>query len=335
MNIGTIGAGAWGLALSNVLLENGYKVSVFDKNPAKLESISKTHTVSPFDEYIFSNNLVVSYDLKTLVNQSDIILLAVPSKFISDVFSELLSYINKKIIIINVSKGLEPNTNSTILEYLENEAKINNKKDFIQFGSILGPGFALEVIKHNLTCVCAVSKDIEIAGLIQRLFSNSYFRVYTLTDTIGAQIGTSLKNAIAIASGIVIGLGYGENTKAALITRGLAEIKRFGLFFGAKESTFLGLTGLGDLVLTCNTNESRNFNAGYEIGCLNSAKSIMKKQNTITIEGINTIKIVHEIALANKLNMPIIDSLYEVLFNNAQPKEMVKILMERSLKDEN
>ena len=335
MNIGTIGAGAWGLALSNVLLENGYKVSVFDKNPAKLDSISKTHTVSPFDKYIFSNNLVVSYDLKTLVNQSDIILLAVPSKFISDVFSELLSYINKKIIIINVSKGLEPNTNSTILEYLENEAKINNKKDFIQFGSILGPGFALEVIKHNLTCVCAVSKDIEIAVLIQRLFSNSYFRVYTLTDTIGAQIGTSLKNAIAIASGIVIGLGYGENTKAALITRGLAEIKRFGLFFGAKESTFLGLTGLGDLVLTCNTNESRNFSAGYEIGCLNSAKSIMEKQNNITIEGINTIKIVHEIALANKLNMPIIDSLYEVLFNNAQPKEMVKILMERSLKDEN
>ena len=205
MNIGTIGAGAWGLALSNVLLENGYKVSVFDKNPAKLDSISKTHTVSPFDKYIFSNNLVVSYDLKTLVNQSDIILLAVPSKFISDVFSELLSYINKKIIIINVSKGLESNTNSTILEYLENEAKKNNKKDLIQFGSILGPGFALEVIKHNLTCVCAVSKDIEIAVLIQRLFSNSYFRVYTLTDTIGAQIGTSLKNAIAIASGIVIG----------------------------------------------------------------------------------------------------------------------------------
>lgn len=335
MNIGTIGAGAWGLALSNVLIENGYKVTVYDKNPAKLNSIFEKHTVSPFDKYIFSTNLVVSYDIESLVKTSDIIILAVPSKFISSVFNELINFIHKKTIIINVSKGLEPNTNSTIIEYLEEIIGKENKNDLISLGAILGPGFALEVIKHNLTCVCAVSKDIQVSNYIQKLFSNSYFRVYSLTDTIGAQIGTSLKNAIAIASGIVIGLGYGENTKAALITRGLAEIKRFGLFFGAKESTFLGLTGLGDLVLTCNTNESRNFSAGYEIGTLNSAKTIMEKQNTTTIEGINTIRIVHAIALKHNLNMPIIDSLYEVLFNNAQPKEMVKILMERSLKDEN
>jgi len=331
MKVAIFGAGEFGLALSDVLTYNNIKVSIYDKNIAKVNYINKFHTLTRFNGIKINSQILVSNDLKKVISDSDFIVLAVPSNHIKEVLNLILPYINKEVILINAAKGFDIESKSTLIELIE---KITSDNHYIKgVGSILGPGFAIEIIKKNLTCVCAVSNSIDTANKIQKIFSNDYFRVYTLTDTIGAQIGTSLKNAIAIASGIIIGLGYGENTKASLITRGLAEITRFGLFFGAKKETFLGLTGVGDLILTCNSIESRNFQAGYIIG-KHDDTSFFYKENKFTVEGINTIKVTYEISLLNNIDMPIIVGLYNCLFFNQKPSKIIKELMIRPLKEE-
>lgn len=332
MKIGVIGTGAWGAALTAVLSENlNEKIFIYDKNPSKLNYFLNNKTFEVFNWYKFSSNLVVEFNLKTIVENADILLIAVPTKFLYDLIYEIKGYINSDKLIINVAKGFEPKTEKPILEFIKDI--FFDLPYEIKLSSILGPGFAKEVINHNLTCVCSVSNELKIAKKVQKLFSNSYFRVYTLTDVIGAEIGTALKNIVAIGSGIVKGLGYGENTKAALITRGLAEIKRFGKFFGAKDSTFLGLTGLGDLVLTCNTDESRNFSAGYEIGIKNDGKAIVLDENR-TIEGVVATKTVYDIAIKNNIVMPITFAIYDVLYKGEKPSNLVSVLMERPLKNE-
>ena len=199
--------------------------------------------------------------------------------------------------------------------------------------SILGPGFAKEVCLHNLTCLNSVSTSLTFAKEIQNLFSNNYFRVYVSNDVIGAEYASSIKNAIAIASGLMKGLGYNENTKSALITRGLAEMTRFGLKMGANKDTFFGLTGVGDLVLTCNSNESRNFTFGYLIGQRKDAKKVIE-ENKITIEGLYTIKVIHDLANTYHIETPIINALYDILYEFKDIRLTVKNLMLRPLKME-
>ena len=331
MKIGVFGGGEFGLALSDILANNNQKVIIFDRNPLKVDYINKNHTIPRFENYQINHDIIVSNNLNEVVKDSDYIILATTSNSIKLILKEILPLINKDVIIINAAKGFDLDYKMTLIEVIENMT-INNK--YIKgIGSILGPGFAIEIIKKNLTCVCSVSKDLNVAKKIQELFSNNYFRVYSLTDTIGAQIGTSLKNAIAIASGAIMGLGYGENSKASLITRGLAEITRFGLYFKAEEKTFLGLTGLGDLVLTCNSNESRNFQAGYIIGTHDDVNYFFE-HNNLTVEGINTIKVVYEIATSHNIDMPIINGLYQSLFEKVKPSTIINMLMERPLKEE-
>jgi glycerol-3-phosphate dehydrogenase (NAD(P)+) len=199
--------------------------------------------------------------------------------------------------------------------------------------SLIGPSHAEEVVIRLLTVVNAVSDDEEAASLIQKTFSNNYFRVYRNTDVIGAEIGVAVKNVIALASGILSGLGYGDNARAALMTRGLAEISRYGLFFGAKAETFLGLTGVGDLIVTCTSVHSRNYQAGLIIGQFDTAK-IFWDTNEKTVEGVNAVKVVYEEALRNKIDMPITEQVYKVLYEGAKPSESINILMSRELKAE-
>ena len=199
--------------------------------------------------------------------------------------------------------------------------------------SLIGPGHAEEVILKLLTCITATSIDEEAGRFIQKLFATPYFRVYVQTDEIGAEYGVAIKNAIAIASGISQGIGMGDNAKAALATRGLVEMIRFGTKFGGKFETFMGLTGIGDLMVTCNSVHSRNYQAGYEIGKLNSAKEFLSN-NKKTVEGIRTAKIIYEIAKENNIEMPIIESVYAVLFEDKKPNEAVYQLMTRELKKE-
>ncbi len=331
MNIGIFGAGAWGLGLGSVLLNNGNKVLYFEKNPAKVHYFLKNRKVEGFEDFGVTDNVSMTDNLQDFFDFAYTIVIAVPCKALSEVVENINQYLNKEVLIINAAKGFEPSTNSFVLDFLKKEFKGN--KYVKQLGSILGPGFAIEVLKKKITCVCAVSKNIFVAKYIQKLFSNSYFRVYALTDVAGAQIGASLKNAIAIGSGIIKGLGYGENTKAALISRGIAEIKRFGKKFHAKPATFMGLTGMGDLVLTCNSDESRNFKAGYIIGKDDSAKNFLET-NTMTVEGISTINVAYQLAKKYKIYMPIIEALYQIIFEEKKPSIAIKECINRPLKKE-
>ena len=209
MRIFTLGSGAWGLALSNVLTENGNEVFVYTRHNENKNEINNSHTLSKYLPGVYLNKNILAVNDFAILNESDYVLLAVPSKSIKDAIDELNEHLNKKIRIINATKGLEPSTNKRIQEYIS----LNLKKEyFCDLASILGPGFASEVCKHNLTCLNSVSSSLEFAKEVQNLFSNNYFRVYVSNDVIGSEYGSSIKNAIAIASGLIKGLGFNENT---------------------------------------------------------------------------------------------------------------------------
>ena len=331
MKIGVIGSGAWGLALSTVLVDNGHKVKVYARNPLELNSINKNHTQNKaFEDIKLSEKIIAVSSIKETIFDAEAILFAVPSAYAYDVICEVNEILDHKVYVFNATKGLDLTHNSTMQKLIRDNL---NPQNVLGISSILGPGFAKEVILKNITAVCAASYDLNYAKFTQQVFSNSYFRVYAMSDVIGAEIGTSLKNAMAIGSGVLRGLGYGENSKSALVTRGLAEITRFGVAFGAKPETFLGLTGVGDLILTCNSKESRNFRAGYQIGQDDTAE-IFLKNNKMTVEGIGAIRAVYEIAKENKIDMPIIEALYDVVYLVAKPSDVVDKLMNRPLRRE-
>ena len=330
MNYGVIGAGAMGLALANVLLDNNKNVLVYGRNPAKVKYLNEKHQSEYLDNIKLNEKLKAIDSLEELLNFSDALIIAVPSKEVKNIIKEINLIIKHKVLIINAAKGLEHNSKIGMQELI----KLNFNKDyFLGVVSLLGPGFAKEIIRRNITLICAVSEDLKQAKLIQNDFSNDYFRVYVSDDVIGAEIGSAMKNAIAIASGILAGLGYGENSKAALITRGLVEIQRLGKILGGKSTTFLGLTGVGDLILTCNSLNSRNYSIGYEIGKTNDSLKALSS-NHLTIEGYDTVKVLKELANENEIELPIINGLYRVLYLNDKPSIVINELMSRPLKEE-
>ena len=330
MNYGVIGAGAMGLALANVLLDNNKNVLVYGRNLAKVKYLNEKHQSEYLDNIKLNEKLKVIDSLEELLNFSDALIIAVPSKEVKNIIKEINLIIKRKVLIINAAKGLEHNSKIGMQELI----KLNFNKDyFLGVVSLLGPGFAKEIIRRNITLICAVSEDLNQAKLIQNDFSNDYFRVYVSDDVIGAEIGSAMKNAIAIASGILAGLGYGENSKAALITRGLVEIQRLGKILGGKSTTFLGLTGVGDLILTCNSLNSRNYSIGYEIGKTNDSLKALSS-NHLTIEGYDTVKVLKELANENEIELPIINGLYRVLYLNDKPSIVINELMSRPLKEE-
>ena len=330
MNIFVYGSGAWGLALSDVLANNKHNVLVYTRNVDDFNELNNNHILNKYLGNIKINeNIKFTYNLND-IDDYEIILIAVPSKAISDVVIKLNSNLKKPHLFINATKGLEPTSDQRIQKYLS----LNLNPIYIKgLVSILGPGFAKEVVDKNITCVCSVSQDEKVAKFCQNLFSNNYFRVYELFDVIGAEYSSSIKNSIAIASGILSGLGYKENTKAALITRGLKEMVRFGLDAGAKEETFYGLTGVGDLLLTCSSDSSRNFMLGKTIGLTNNPKKVLS-ENKITVEGIYTTKVINDLAKKRGIEMPIISAIYSILFNFEDPTKVLKNIMLRPLKVE-
>jgi glycerol-3-phosphate dehydrogenase (NAD(P)+) len=331
MKIGILGAGAWGLALGNILAENGNEVVAHSRSLDVVYELNRYHTHRKvLGDCILNNNLLASIDLKEVTDKAEIILVAVPSKAVKEMIIELAHVLDHKVLIVNATKGLDLGTNMTMQKLIKANL---NKKLYTNIVSILGPSFANEVVRHHLTCVCSCCSNIDLAKRVQIIFSNDYFRVYVMSDVIGAEIYSSMKNAIAIASGISKGLGYGENSKSALITRGLVEMQLVGKAVGAKEKTFFGLTGLGDLILTANSSESRNFSAGFQIGRDDSAKEFLKN-NTITVEGIATVKVIHDFGAKNELDLPIINALFDVLYNGKVPSDVIHNLMIRDLKVE-
>ncbi|OUP61545.1 glycerol-3-phosphate dehydrogenase [Faecalitalea cylindroides] len=325
-----IGSGSWGTALAQVLADNKEKVIIYGIEKSEIDDINLNHENSKYFEGVELNPNLKATDDITVVKDADIVLLAVPTFAIEGICLQIDPYLKNNIIVVNVSKGFHPETSERMSEVIR---RCISKEHLSSVVSLIGPSHAEEVVIRLLTTIDAVSLKEEDAQVIQRTFSNNYLRIYTGDDEIGSELGVAIKNVMAIASGILSGLGYQDNTRAALITRGLQEMIRYGVFFGGKQQTFMGLTGIGDLIVTCTSIHSRNFEAGYQIGKENDVTNFLK-YNKKTVEGVRTAKIVHKVAKENNIDMPICEEVYQILFEGKEPKTCANDLMLRELKKE-
>ena len=325
-----IGSGSWGTALAQVLADNKEEVIIYGIEKSEIDDINLNHENSKYFEGVELNPNLKATDDITVVKDADIVLLAVPTFAIEGICLQIDPYLKNNIIVVNVSKGFHPETSERMSEVI---CRCISKEHLSSVVSLIGPSHAEEVVIRLLTTIDAVSLKEEDAQVIQRTFSNNYLRIYTGDDEIGSELGVAIKNVMAIASGILSGLGYQDNTRAALITRGLQEMIRYGVFFGGKQQTFMGLTGIGDLIVTCTSIHSRNFEAGYQIGKENDVTNFLK-YNKKTVEGVRTAKIVHKVAKENNIDMPICEEVYQILFEGKEPKTCANDLMLRELKKE-
>lgn len=325
-----IGSGSWGTGLAQALADKQEDVIIYGLDETEINDINEHHKNSKFFPDVDLNpQLRATTDIQ-VVKDADVVVLSVPSIAIESVCHQIAPIVEKKVIIINTSKGFHPKSNDRMSNVIRDAMPADKLSSVV---SLIGPSHAEEVVIRMLTTICAVSQNEEDAKKIQHLFSNDYLRVYRGNDEVGSEIGVAVKNAIALASGMLAGLGYGDNTRAALITRGLAEMIRFGTALGGRPETFMGLTGMGDLIVTCTSVHSRNFQAGFEIGKAGSAQ-IFWDTNTKTVEGVRTAKIVHEIASEKGIDMPIVNEIYRVLYEGKSPVQSAKDLMLRDLKPE-
>jgi glycerol-3-phosphate dehydrogenase (NAD(P)+) len=330
--ISMIGCGAWGTALAQVLADNGASVVMFGKDVQVVNDINQTHLTSKYfsSPIKIPKSIHATTELSRAVIQSDIIIISVPSHAVRSVLTEIAPLLTKKTLFINTAKGFDPHTNERLSETFR---KVIPKKFLAGVVSLIGPSHAEEVIHRKLTLVAAASRNVKLAEKVSQLFSNEYFRVYVQKDEIGSEIGAALKNVIAIASGVVTGLKLGDNARAALVTRGLTELMRLGKVLGGKLKTHTGLTGLGDLIVTCYSDHSRNYQAGIQIGEMDSAEKFLAT-NQQTVEGITFAKIAHQLAKIHRLKLPIIEAVYAVIYEQKRPSDLVKALMNRPLKVE-
>ncbi len=330
MKIVVIGSGSWGTALAQTLADNNQDVLLYGVDQNEIEDINEHHRNEKYFKGVDLNpDLKATNDIHC-VKDADMIVLAVPTIAIEPICKQIDPLLEKKAIIVNVSKGFQPGTNERMSEVIRRTISKDHLSSVV---SLIGPSHAEEVVLRQLTSIDAISLKEEDAKAVQELFSNHYMRIYTGNDEIGSELGAAIKNVMAIASGILAGLGYGDNTRAALITRGLQEMIRYGTHFGGKPQTFIGLTGIGDLIVTCSSVLSRNFQAGYQIGKENTVENFLKN-NKKTVEGVRTAKIVHDVAKENGIDMPICEEVYQILYEGKKPEHCANDLMIRKLKAE-
>lgn len=332
VKVAVLGTGSWASALSRVLHDNGHTVLMYGIDENQVQDINQNHRNHVFfKEVILEPDIRATMDLAEALEGASYLLITIPTQFVKDTLEQVKPLLKEKITVVNASKGFDLGTNMRMSDTIRS---VLNEKERYPVVSLIGPSHAEEVIVRMLTTVCAVSLDEETATRVQHLFSNAYFRVYRISDEVGAEYGVAIKNVIAVAAGVLSGLGYGDNTKAALITRGLAEMVRYGMKKGGKLETYMGLTGVGDLIVTCSSVHSRNFQAGLEIGRTNDANAFMQN-NKKTCEGIRTCKVIHEDAKNYPdIEVPIINAIYEVLYEGKIPSDEIKKLMQRELKVE-
>ena len=328
MKIGIIGAGSWGTAISIVLGSKDYVVKIWDRDSEIIKDMIKTLENKKYlPGVLVPRNVIPVETIDECILESDILVFAVPTNAVRSVCSQIKNRIEASTVIVNLSKGIEIGSLKRISEVVE-EFFPNNP-----IAVLSGPSHAEEVSKNIPTTVVVASKSRITAELIQDTFSTSKFRIYTNPDLIGVELGGAVKNVIALAAGITDGLGYGDNTKAALMTRGIAEITRLGVAMGAKPMTFAGLSGIGDLIVTCTSMHSRNRRAGILIGQGKSVSYAMSEVNMV-VEGINTTKSTYELSKKIGIEMPITNKLYHVLFEGKNVKDAVEELMLREMKHE-
>lgn len=329
--MGVIGGGAWGTALAMLLAENGHDITLwmYEKElAADVEKIRENRTYLP--GFRIPDSIHVTNSLENAVKDHPYVISVVPSHTVRRVSSEIVPYLSDNAVIISASKGIENETLLPLSGVFRNTLpkKFHNRLCFLS-----GPSFAKEVAQKMPTAVTLASFDPEIGKQAQRLLSTPTFRVYTNPDVIGVELGGALKNVIAIAAGVLEGLGYGHNTMAALITRGLAEITRLGIAMGANPLTFSGLSGIGDLVLTCTGGLSRNRTLGVRIAKGEKLADILKGAATVA-EGIKTTKAARDLARKYNIEMPVVEEVYRLLYEDKDPKQALMDLMNRDLKSE-
>lgn len=329
--VAVIGAGSWGTALALVLADNGHVVKLWLRNKEQQNEINEQRTNSKYLPGVKLPESIHAYvSLENALEGVETVIVAVPTKAVRGISKDISAIITKPLTFVHVSKGIEPDTHKRISEMIEEEIPAHLLKDLVVLS---GPSHAEDVSARHPTTVTVSSKNMKAAEKIQDLFMNQHFRVYTNPDLIGVEIGGALKNIIALAAGISDGLGYGDNAKAALITRGLAEISRLGTKMGANPLTFSGLAGIGDLIVTCTSVHSRNWKAGNLLGKGHKLDEVLENMGMV-VEGVRTTKAAFQLAKKYETNMPITEALYNVLFNAVNPKDAVDQLMGRLKKHE-
>ncbi|WP_217282362.1 NAD(P)H-dependent glycerol-3-phosphate dehydrogenase [Bacillus sp. CRN 9] len=329
--VAVIGAGSWGTALAMVLADNGHEVRIWGHKEEQITEINTLHTNEKYLPSVpLPHNITGFSSLDEVLSEIETIILAVPTKAIREVLNKIAKIRSEPLIIVHVSKGIEPDSLLRISEMIEQEMPADLLKDIVVLS---GPSHAEEVSLRHPTTVSVSASNMETAEKVQDMFINQNFRVYTNPDIVGVEIGGALKNIIALAAGISDGLGYGDNAKAALVTRGLAEITRLGVKMGASPLTFSGLAGIGDLIVTCTSKHSRNWRAGNLIGQGHNLDEVLKNMGMV-VEGVRTTKAAHQLAVKYDVKMPITSVLYDILFNGVNAKDGVDMLMARSKTNE-
>ena len=328
-NVSVIGAGSWGTALALLLCKNGHDVTVWSYKEEEVRTLSeKREHVSKLPGVKIPNEIFFTADLKEAVEGKDVVVLAVPSIHVRNTAKKMNAYVKGGQILVDVAKGIEEDTLMTLSQQISQEIPQPD------VAVLSGPTHAEEVGRKLPTSCVIGAKTKKTAEYLQSAFNSKVFRVYTSPDMLGIELGGSLKNVIALAAGIADGLGYGDNTKAALITRGIVEIGRLGVKMGGKFESFCGLTGIGDLIVTCASVHSRNRKAGYLMGQGKSMEEAMKEVNMV-VEGVYSAKAAAKLAQKYEVPMPIVDEINKVLFEGKDPKQAVDDLMLRESKIEN
>lgn len=329
LNIAILPAGAWGTALAVPLSDNGHNVKFYFRYQEDADSFNQDkENTKRLPKIKFNGRASATSSLEEAVADADILVLSCDSAHVRNFFGQIKPFLSKKTKILCVSKGIEEETNLCMSDVLhEIDPQIKSR-----LAVLSGPNFAIEVGKRLPTLTVIASDNKQVAKQLQKVFSSKNFRVYTQDDVVGVELGGALKNVIAIGVGIGDGLRYGENGRAALITRGIAEMIKLGVEMGADELTFAGLSGMGDLILTCTSGKSRNHQAGLRIGRGVNPKELIESDETI--EGLLTVKAAYEIAKKKKIEVPIMEMVYKIVYEGLKPKDGFKQLMQLELSSE-
>ena len=325
--IAVIGSGSWGVALSVYLASRGNEVKIWSFSEEEINLINNEKKCKFLPNITLPENIFASNNFEDVINDAEIILHVTPSKFVRSTIKQYKSFVKDNQPVIMCSKGFEPETELTLDEVIKQE--LPN----IEYGILSGPSHAEEVSVNVPTALVIASEYEDVILKIREIFSSNIIRIYSSKDVKGVEIGGALKNIIAFCAGIAVGLNLGDNTFAALATRGLVEITRLGTAMGAEEKTFYGLTGLGDLIVTCGSKHSRNRRAGEMIGKGFSIEEA-RKEIGMTIESVDNIDVAYSLSQKYNVEMPIVETVYEVLYKGLKPKDAVDKLMTRTPKDE-
>jgi len=329
IKISVLGTGSWGSAIGDLLNQNGHEVIMWQRDAEKVKAMEVDRKHPFFVDLTFSDEVKFTTDLDSAIKGSQLLVVAVPSHSVRELVSRAVEFIEDNVIIVNITKGLELDTLLTMSSVISEETVGKN----VSIVSLYGPSHAEEVVRKIPTTLVAASTEENASKKVQNIFSSRVLRVYTNTDILGLELGGSIKNVIAIAAGICDGIGFGDNTKAAILTRGIAEMTRLGVALGAQEKTFAGLSGIGDLFVTCSSKHSRNRYVGEEIGKGRKIDEILSEMKMVA-EGVKTAKSVFQLCQKHNVDMPISCAVYNVLYNNKDPLESVSELMNRDLRSE-